>query len=320
MPESHRHHYISQFYLKNFVRDRANPALFVVDLRTQKSFTTSPSNVALENDFHRITTPGLPPDAVERRLSQFEADVAPALTRIISSASLSNAGDRNLILFFAILLLVKGPTMRGTLNTFTNTLMQRIGLDRANNPEAFAKRIEQLIAEGEMPPDTNAEELRQQVLRGNYTVGLSTEAHLKLEFEVAESLLPMVAERKWNVYKAGSGEFVTCDRPAILMWADPTKTEPVGLGMRHTRLLFPLSSSIAISGGFELDNATITVDASEVAKINGRIVVNANRQVYARDDDFEYALRHNEGTKKGSDLAHDELARQKAGNESGTGS
>jgi len=309
MPESHRHHYISQFYLKNFVRDRANPLLFVVDLPTQKSFTASPSNVALEIDFHTITTPGLPPDAVETRLSQFEADVAPALARTINSASLSNAEDRSLILFFALLLLVKSPTMRETLNTFTNTLMQTIGLDRANNPEAFAKRIEQLIAEGEMPPDTNAEQLRQQILSGDYTVGLSTEALLKLEFEVAKSLLPMVAARKWNVYKASSGEFVTCDRPAILMWADQTKTEPVGLGLPHTRLLFPLSSEVAISGGFELDDATVGVDDQEVARINGRIILNANRQIYARDEDFEYSLRHDRGTRRGSDLPHDELAR-----------
>lgn len=126
----------------------------------------------------------------------------------------------------------------------------------------------------------------------------STEAHLKLEFELAQSLLPLVAARKWNVYRARAAEFVTCDRPAVLMWVDPTKTEPVGLGLRHTRLLFPLSSDIAISGGFELDDAAIDADASDVAKINGRIILNVNRQVYARDEDFEYSLRHNEGARR----------------------
>ena len=118
---------------------------------------------------------------------------------------------------------------------------------------------------------------------------------------IAVQLAPVEAAR-WNVYKATSGEFVTCDRPAIPMWADPTKTEPVGLGLRHTRLLFPLSSDVAISGGFELDDATVDVDDLEVSRINGRIILNANRQVYARDEGFEYSLGHNTDTKRGNDL------------------
>lgn len=95
MSEAHRHHYISQFYLRNFVADRSSPRLFVVDLPGRKTFTTSPSNVALENDFHTITTPGHEPDTVEKRLSKFESDVAPALARVIESASLGNGRMRS---------------------------------------------------------------------------------------------------------------------------------------------------------------------------------------------------------------------------------
>ncbi len=92
-----------------------------------------------------------------------------------------------------------------------------------------------------------------------------------------------VLTRHWNVYRATAGQFVTCDRPVVLMWADPMKTDPVGLALRNTRLLFTLSSEIAICGGFELEDATIEVGAEDVAKINGHIILNANRQVYARD-------------------------------------
>jgi hypothetical protein len=92
------------------------------------------------------------------------------------------------------------------------------------------------------------------------------------------------------------------------MWADPSKSDPIGLGLRDTRVLF--APKVAICRGFELENATIDVSAEEVARINGRIILNANRQVYARSDEFDYLLQHNPGQKRGSQLRDDELAKE----------
>jgi hypothetical protein len=48
--------------------------------------------------------------------------------------------------------------------------------------------------------------------------------------------------------------------------------------------------------------------AEDVAKLNGHIILKAHRQVYARDDTFEYLLTHNNGVWRGSDLLKDDLA------------
>lgn len=313
MPEARRHHFISQFYLKNFAADRRRARLFVVDLPGQKTFTASPSNVALENDFHTITTPGQETDAVEKQLSKFEAAVAPALARIIANGSLGGGEDAQLVLFFATLLLVKGPSTRSTINEFVNTLMSKIGKIEASDSKMWEGKIRRSIAEGTLPEDTDVEELRQLILSGSFTIGLSPEAHLKTEFENAQPLFERyVLTRRWNILKATSGQFVTCDRPVVLMWADPMKTDPVGLALTNTRILFALSSEIAICGGFELEDGTIEVGVEDVAKINGRIILNAGRQVYARDATFEYLLQHNPGIKQGSDLVDDEFTKMKA--------
>ncbi len=312
MRQARRHHYISQFYLRNFVAARAAPQVFVVDLPTQKSFTTSTENVALENDFHTISIEGQEPDAVEKALAKFEGEVAPALTRIIDSASLENREDAGLVLYFATLLLVKAPTGRSRIDDFVNELMSKIGEFDASDPKAWEAKIRRNIQEGVMSEDVDIGELRQLILGHAFTVGLSTEAHLALEFENARPLFEQfVATRRWNVYSATAGQFVTCDRPVVLMWSDPMKTEPIGLALPNTRVLFALSSRIAILGGFELEDAVIEVGAEEVAKINGQIILNANRQVYARDSTFEYALLHNSGAKRGNDLPNDELAKWK---------
>ena len=135
-----------------------------------------------------------------------------------------------------------------------------------------------------------------------------------LEFETAGDMFSKyVATRHWHVYRATAGQLVTCDRPAVLMWNDPQRREPVGLGLRESLLLFPLSSTIALCGAFEFQDERFDLDATEVAKINGRIILNANRQVYARDSSFEYLLGHHQGPRRGSDLQADVARAGEAG-------
>ncbi len=311
MSVSHRHHYISRFYLRNFVADKNSPKLFVADFPEHKTFTTSPDNVALENDFHTISISGQEPDAVEKRLAQFEADVAPALGRVISCASLANKADAALVLFFATLLLIKGPSNRNVVNDFANQIMQTMGKIQASDQEQFSAKIRRYIDEGTLPANTDIEEVRQYILSGSYTIGLSTEAHLDMEFKNATALFEeFVMNRHWNVLRAVEGQFITCDRPVVMMWSDPMRTDPVGLGRPNSRMLFALSSNIVLNGGFELEDGRIDINAEEVAKINGHIILNANRQVYGRDGEFSYDLRHNAGIKKGTNLLEDPVARR----------
>lgn len=303
MPQSRRHHYVSQFYLRNFAADPEKPQLHVTDLRSHKTFTTSPENVAFERDFHAISVPGLAPDAVEKNLSQFEGDVAPAIARMIESGSLSSPDDARHVLYFATILLIKGPANRQSFDSFVNQIMQAIGKSEVSDRDAWKERMRR---EGTIPTDTDLDELADAILSPDYTIGLSTDAHLGLEFETAgEMFSKYVATRKWHVYRAGAGQFVTCDRPAVLMWNDPRRREPVGLRLPESLLLFPLSSTTALCGAFEFENERFDLDATEVAKINGRIILNANRQVYARDPGFEYLLGHHDGPRQGSDLLAD---------------
>lgn len=309
---SRRHHYISQFYLKGFASDPVRPRLFAVDLIERRNFQPNTTGIALEVDFHTTEADGQPPDIVETALSKFEGDVAPALARTVASASFVSDDDKGLLVFFATLLLVKHPLMRTTWDDVLNKIMQYTSKAQAANPEAWTKNLQQMIVDGDMPPDTDIERLRQSILSDEHDISLSTGAHLETEFNLAKELFPLVAQRKWNVYKATIGEFVTCDRPVSLIWTDPRKSDPIGLAHRNTRLLFPLSPTVAISGGFELTDSMVEVGAEDVAKINGRIILNAGRQVYARDDQFEYMLQHNAGTKRGTELKDDAVAEHKA--------
>ena len=312
MPQSRGHHWVSQFYLRRFTANPERPLLFVVDLPQVKSFETKPENVAKERDFHATDAPGREPDAVENEMAKFESTVAPALDRIIRAQAFGSTEDRSTLLFFAALLLLKNPYMRRKSDDIANMLMQTIQRRNASSDEAWEAITQEYMEKGIFASRADADKSRQGILNDEYSVSLTTDAHMDVEFPNALKLLPFLEGRHWNFYRATESHFVTSDRPVALIWADPRCNEPIGLGVKNTRVIFPLSSEIAISGGFELKDDVVDLGAEDVAKVNGRLILNAGRQVYARDDSFEYALPHNGVVKRGADLPNDEFAKWKA--------
>jgi hypothetical protein len=93
---------------------------------------------------------------------------------------------------------------------------------------------------------------------------------------------------------ADDGYLIACDHPYVLTWIDPDrrgKFFPPGLGLRGTEVLFPVSSELALSGTFELQPPDRRLHPIEVPMFNGVMIAAAERQVYARDDQFQYHVR-----------------------------
>jgi hypothetical protein len=72
-----------------------------------------------------------------------------------------------------------------------------------------------------------------------------------------------------------------------------------------TQLLFPISNELAIIGAFEIDEDEIEADESLVARINGSVLVHAERQIYSRDSDFLYKMQHHSKVMPGAGLLDD---------------
>jgi hypothetical protein len=110
-----------------------------------------------------------------------------------------------------------------------------------------------------------------------------------------------IAGQLYLMSAATEGQFVTSDRPVVL-----TRDSPGAMGLADlaVQILFPLSSGIAIIGGVDLTAAAVPVERRVVAEMNAKIAWNANRQIYARDERFEYVSADGQ-VKTGPDLAID---------------
>lgn len=302
-----RHHYVPQFYLKGFVADRSHPRLFVIDTDERRTFVTSPANVAVEHDFHRIEAPGQTPDAIERKLSELEAELSRALSRIIEARSLSNHDDRVYLFILMALLLVKNPGMRERIGSFIGQLSMARFQMIASNKEAWDREMARAKAEGTIPATADTDQLREQVLAGAFNIGVTTGGHLQLEFNLVDHVAALVASRQWTLYRSTPGRtgFVTSDNPVSLTWVEQRRPDPPGLGRSGTQLIFPISNDLTAIGAFGVTERTVDADEESIAKVNGNIILMRNHQVYARDEEFLYYLQHNTQPMEGRQLLDD---------------
>jgi hypothetical protein len=303
-----RHHYVPQFYLRGFCKEPDHPRLFVIDTEKRTSFCTTPANVAVELDFHTIDSPGQPPDIVESKLAELEGEISPALTRIRVSRSLQNDEDRALLFTFIALLLIKNPGMRDRISEALGKVeMYRFQM-LASNPEAWAAEMERAKLDGTIDKDADTETLRKLVLEDAFKIGVSVPGHLKLEFDLLLAIIDLVAARNWMLFSAREDRtgFVTSDSPVSLTWFDQEGTPyPPGLGLRNTQLIFPIANELAAVGIFEYSSRVADADEDFVAKINGNTILFRNRQVYARDSDFQYEMKHHGKRMQGLELLED---------------
>lgn len=286
MSNTRKHHYVSQFYLSRFVAPKTGASLlYVVDKPLQKLFSTSSVNVAQERDFHRIDVIEYETNNVEDALAQVEGQVATSLKAILMRGYVGDDDDANALFYYMALLFVKNPAMRSQINDVAHQVMTTIAKNEAADAAGFVAKLQAMIADGSMDPDTDVEGLRQSILRDDYKLFMARELHLDIEFKNAKELVRYFAGRRWVFLQAKEGQFVTSDRPVVLTRDCPGL---LGLADLAVRILFPLSSGIAIMGGVELTAAAVPIERRVVAEINAKIAWNANRQIYARDETFEY--------------------------------
>jgi hypothetical protein len=135
--------------------------------------------------------------------------------------------------------------------------------------------------------------MREFFERGEYDINVSTASHLKTEMKLFGAILECICSRNWMICRCDAGKtgFITSDHPVILRWSEPQKgMYGPGLGIRGTELIFPVSNSLLMYGSFECAEAVWDLDDSTIGMFNRIIASHADRQVFARDRDFQYLV------------------------------
>jgi hypothetical protein len=308
-----RHHYVPKLHLKTFaVPRKKSHQTTVFDRGKREPFTTAIDNVAAERDFNRIELDGYAPDAFENGMAAVEGELSPAIERIGSTGAFRDDDDRACLLNLIGLLHLRNPPQREAFRDFQERVAKATMELVTSTPERWAHQVKKATEAGYLKPDaeTDYEKMKAFIDSEEYTVETPTESHILREMETLDKVLPYLFNRGWVLVKApkDSGGFITSDHPVCLTRSEPAKgpgIRPLGLGLRGTEIVFPVSPRIVAIGAFELKDGTYEADDIMAASINGTIIAFAERQVYARDLHFTYCMRDGMPARKASRLMSD---------------
>lgn len=174
-----QHHYVPQCYLKGFVKHREKPKLFVIDAKERRPFRTTPANVAVERDFHRIDVEGFPADALENAFSRFESELSQALERIIAARSIRDDNDRAYLFNLIGLMATKNPRLRETMRAAQEQTAKIIMDLATSTPQRWAAHIKRAKEDGfiEKDADEDYRKMREFVEKGEYTFDVLPSGH-----------------------------------------------------------------------------------------------------------------------------------------------
>ncbi len=298
-----QHHYLPKFYLKGFTAaHQKKPKVYVFDLQ-KNSWLEKPTNIkniGTIRDFNRIEVDGHSPDALEKSLSTFEADVSQALRRVCEATTMPQDEDLVYIMNLIALISIRNPRVRKSHDRFLKDVIERITDLTLATKERYESSVRQMKAAGygNDTQDVSYEDMLKFHDEKQYTIEINNGMFVAGEFHAFDSVVKLLWKRDWTFLKAGkgAGHFVCSDHPAYLRWSDPKLANgfyPPGHGLKGTDVVFPLSQDTALLGTFEAEERFITANRQIVALINTLILEGCDRQVYSPKGDFDILSKGN---------------------------
>jgi hypothetical protein len=287
-----KHHYLPQDYLAGFTDSGTKDGrFFVLEVETGNSFITSPKNVAAERDFNRVEIDGKDPDVLEQALAPFEEGAAKSIRRVEATGVFPSEEDFSYLINLLCLIAVRNPHFRKSANRSREQVVRHIAELLVSDKKVWEHNVEKAKDAGKyMPSNVSFEDVKRFVQEGEYRIEFGAEGNIRTEFHVFNSLLPILGKRLWSLFIVPEKlpEFVCSDRPVTLVWKNPNlKGRPIGYGLRHTEVFFPLNHRRALFGVFEDPlPAIVILDETMVAEMNARVAQNAERQVFSACETF----------------------------------
>jgi len=306
-----KHHYVPQMYLSGFTGEKGQ--CFAVDASTRASFRSAPEGISAKRDYNLIEVPGIPADALEKELGNFEGVIAPGIKRIRETASFGENGkDREDVINLITLLAVRNPRTRKDMEHLYNGLVQAIVAMPFTDKARWEAVVEAMKAAGKWPKDKPAdfEGHKKFVERNKGTLKVHKNWTLETELDALPQIYPYFDAFRWRILKAkdGAGNFVTTDHPVCVHHPD----DGINYGQQFSRgygktdkVIFPLSSKVLLIGRRDGDEDIVEADRYLVARYNATVMGFAMRQIYAPDDQFWYATPAGRPIGKGSTLLQD---------------
>ena len=283
---SKKHHFVPQFYLKNFAIANSEDKIHLYR-RKGDIVIAGISDVAAENNLYTFKLRGTDQktDIVEKMFGEVETLAAPIIRKVIEEQNLNLDQEESMGLSqFIALLATRGTPFESQQKIMESEMIKQMSIELAKHKDAFHKRFAKHAAEIDATVDI--ESLRQSVLNfdEHFKVELTGGRAERLENAVgiAEDLSKTLLDKSWHLLVANSDwVFVTSDNPVTIQ-ASRSAPRMYNSGFLHGTILLPLTPKLCLLMRNEsLSRKIIKVDRDKVSAINKSIMKSSNRFVYS---------------------------------------
>ena len=254
-PVARRHHYVPQSYLAFFTESEdKNGSFYALDRKTGKSFPTSPLNVANIRDFNRIDVVGQRPDALESKFGEIEGKASEAIFWISQNRVFPNSEHWEYVINLIVLLLTRNPKEREIYDALWI--------------KAYGEDDHQASRKGRSKGSPNS--------------------YFEAVSYTSTQIFNCVAHRYWSIMISEDDhpEFISCDHPVVLKHKSD-QGKAIGVCVKNTELIFPISRRVALYGVFEDQLDPIyKCSPGEIARINNEVVNNAFMHIFSARTEF----------------------------------
>lgn len=278
-----RHHYLPQFYLERFCRDKI---LQTFDRKSGLYKGQAPKNTAIIGQYYTfIDKNGNKDTAIETFLSQVEGWAKPIIDKTDNGACINDEEKSNLSLFLS-LLYVRVPEFENLLNEVSDKLIKKIIKHECTTEEQAKAILKGQEQSGEQLQVT-ANDLVEFVQNEQYSITVSRDESLRQMLSLSKEIAAYLSLMDWLfIQSEPNTSFITTDNPFTLV---PPQNyngySGIGIITKGAIKVVPLSRKTCLTildSGNSINYKKVSIN--EVKSINCTVAGNCDRFIFGRDE------------------------------------
>ena len=248
MPNSRRHHFLPQFYLRGFCR---NNNFWIFDRHKSEYRMQSPINTAIETDYYSFrNNDGSLDPSLESFLSKIEGSASPIIKKI-ERQEILNDNDKEKLATFIGILMFRIPEYKKRQKEIRQGIINAIGDDVIPVTEEDLINAKNLIPIQEGHPRISAFDLIQELQKLESNPDLAHNDYIKTIIPNSEMISNVFSHMNWTIILTPSNSgFITTDSP--IQTIPPAnygsnKLKGYGIATEGATNIFPLSRNACLA-------------------------------------------------------------------------
>ena len=280
-----KHHYLPEFYLRRFCRDRT---LWIYDAERKEIARRFPETIAIKKNFYSIEGKKVTEKyQAEMMLSQLESMTAPVIDRVDAGGRFS-VRDKYYVSLFASLLKSRVPNFERWISDLNDAVGKQFLKARYTSEQELCEHLQELGRDSMDDPDLPGR-LFDSIHKEDYSVHTPKNWRIGMMLRIALAVSEDIFQMEWTILRAPEAtSFVTSDNPFVVISPNgmtPSWPYTIGAAVAGSKKIVPLTQRVCLRIGDYGDAMRyVECDRESVRTINCTLANNCERFLIARDE------------------------------------